>query len=37
MLLGWLMAGETLSLRTLAAAGVILAGVALITTGISRR
>jgi drug/metabolite transporter (DMT)-like permease len=36
MLLGWAMAGETLSLRTLTAAGVILGGVALITTGINR-
>lgn len=37
MFLGWLIAGENLTLRTLAAAFVILSGVALITTGISRK
>ena len=37
MLLGWALADEALSLRTLLAAGVILGGVALITTGINRR
>ena len=36
MFLGWLFAGETLSPRTLVAAGVVLGGVALITTGKSR-
>lgn len=36
MFLGWLFAGEKLTSRTMLAAGVILGGVALITTGISR-
>jgi drug/metabolite transporter (DMT)-like permease len=34
--LGWLFAGEKLTSRTMLAAAVILGGVALITTGISR-
>jgi drug/metabolite transporter (DMT)-like permease len=37
MFLGWALAGETLSARTLLAAAVILSGVALIITGINRR
>lgn len=37
MFLGWAFAGEKLSLRTFGAAAVILAGVALITTGINRK
>jgi len=37
MLLGWALAGEKLGLRTLIAGAVILAGVALITTGMSRK
>jgi drug/metabolite transporter (DMT)-like permease len=37
MFLGWALAGETLSTRTLLAAAVILGGVALIITGINRR
>lgn len=36
MLLGWLVAGERLTTTTLLAAGVILGGVALITTGMNR-
>lgn len=37
MFLGWALAGESLTTRTLVAAGVILGGVALITSGINRR
>lgn len=37
MFLGWIALGERLTLRTLGAAVVILAGVALITTGMNRR
>lgn len=37
MLLGWGFAGERLTTRTLIAAAVVLAGVALITTGISKK
>jgi len=36
MLLGWLIAGERLTVMTIAAAAVILGGVALITTGMNR-
>jgi drug/metabolite transporter (DMT)-like permease len=37
MILGWALAGERLSLRTLIAAAIVLGGVALITTGIGRQ
>ena len=37
MLLGWAIAGEKLTTTTLVAAGVILSGVALITTGMNRK
>jgi drug/metabolite transporter (DMT)-like permease len=37
IILGWAFAGERLTGRTMVAAAVILGGVALITTGISRQ